>query len=602
MRSLSDLIAALRRDERGAVALTYLLLLPLIVLMLIGSLDFIRYSTAQGKLQNALDAAVISAGRRLDTFTPTSGSADETQWKQETASYFTSNVPDGYLNSTIAAANLNIGYNDERDASGFITIQYVAMNISASLPLLTTGLMERASFPLAAANKAERRARSDLEVVLAMDNSGSMAYSSRMVTLKSAAKQLVASLFKAADSGEDDVAKNEIDIGIVPFTGTVRIGDKEQALKWLNASWLTNSIVKIKANYLQNIWSGCIAEPAMTESPMPADVLTPDDGFQPLFLTYSYDYTPSGKTPTELVSFDAPSSPQTYDRRVWAEIKGSAIRVHLAVESEYCTEAPAIFLSADQDKIDSAIDSMESYGDTGVPVGLLWAWRMLSPEWRGERGWGDDVMPRDPAVNLSKIIVLLSDGDNRPLVNNWSYGYSEGSDIHASHTANIAKYSLVYKYKQGDTELQATENDLSLTIPKFRQCPVNPLKMYDPLDPPATSVDNDACLSLADADTDIGYHTGYNSSWYKEDLRRGKLTTSAYDGFMGVLCQRVKNDGNDIKVYTITLSTDVSANGVSVMRNCASGTNYYYSAENVADLPAVFDAIANSLTELRLTE
>lgn len=615
MNVLKRFLLVLQRDQRGAVTLTYLLCFPVILLALLGSIDFIRYSMAQSKLQNALDTAVISAGRNLDTFTPVpTGSDEEVKWRADAISYFFSNMPQGFLGSSVSEQSVDIIYREETDASGNATGgQLVSMSATGTLPLLVTGMIDRTAFNLSAQNEAVRRTRSDIEMVLALDNSGSMDYSGRMATLKTSSSQLVATLFNSAVD-ENGVAQNQVDIGLVPFTGTVRIGDKAQALKWLNADWVKDSKVKI-SNYIQNIWSGCIAEPAGTWSnnhPMPAKVWTPDAAFQPLFLTYSYNYSPfkneenTDKKLTDLIDFGEPSE-KSYDRRLWAEIEESSntIRVNLAVESEYCTEAPTSFLTSNPNVINNSINRMYPYGDTGVPVGLLWAWRMLSPQWRGEQGWGSDVMPRDPVPGrLKKVIVLLSDGDNRPLVNNWSDGYSE-SEGRYDVDKNIAKYSLVYHYQQGINTETATETDLSFTIPAFRQCPVNPLKMYDPLDPPLTNDDYDACVSFPVEDTDIGYHTGYTQYKHSpgEDERRGKLSSSAYNGFMSELCEEVKKDGNDIKIYSITLlGKDMTNASINVMRNCASGANYYYNTDNVAQLPAVFAAIAGSLTELRLTE
>src|SRR5690606_23825558 len=74
------------------------------------------------------------------------------------------------------------------------------------------------------------------------------------------------------------------------------------------------------------------------------------------------------------------------------------------------------FLSNEQDAIDDAIDNMQAEGSTIIPTGLLWAWRMLHPDWKG--GWGEPDMPRDadPEV-LTKVIVLLTDGENAPSSN-----------------------------------------------------------------------------------------------------------------------------------------------------------------------------------------
>ncbi|MEE3663845.1 TadE/TadG family type IV pilus assembly protein [Brenneria sp. g21c3] len=638
MNVLKRFLLILQRDQRGAVTLTYLLCFPVILLALLGSIDFIRYSMAQSKLQNALDTAVISAGRNLDTYTPVpTGSDEETSWRADAISYFFSNMPQGFLGSSVAKDKVIIKYDLETDESGNATGgQLVSMSATGTLPLLVTGMIDRTAFNLSAQNEAVRRTRSDIEMVLALDNSGSMDdpsgvdYKTRMDVLKSSSKTLVNTLFTAANKQVAGVPQNTVDIGLVPFTGTVKIGDKEQALKWLNADWVKNPSqkdrIRITEDYLQNIWSGCIAEPGgnwSQDNPMPAAALTPDAGFQPLFLTYSYNYEPfassSGKTLKRLSSFSG-------SKILWAEQNDNAIRVNLAVESNYCkqpaekTKAPAIFLSANKEVIDSAIDSMSSYGDTGVPVGLLWAWRMITPAWRGEQGWGDVVRPRNPNPDrLNKVIVLLSDGENRPVVR----GYPEGlNDKNISKPPVYLSYSeeftLTYDYQeQGGMQTRSetihptvtvkdkgTVKDVYDSIIPFRQCPIDALKMYDPREITQFSSLQTDCNDT-DTRTDIGYHTDYIDRYMEpvvEKRERGKLSTSAYDGFINALCQNVKNDGNGIRIYTVTLGNDVGSQGTQVMSNCASGVDFYFNASNVSSLPAVFAAIAGSLTELRLTE
>lgn len=597
LRRWCKVLTRLRQDQHGAVALTYLLCLPLIFIMLLAPIDFIRYSLAQSKLQNALDAAVISAGRRLDTYDP-KVAEQKVEWRDDAIGYFYSNMPKAYLGATILAPE--ISYSEEKSELNVSIGQLITMRVEGSLPLLVTGLIKKAAFGLAAENEALRKTRSDLEVVLALDNSGSMDDQSgvggtRMDVLKASSKRLVDTLFSAANREVAGFAKSEVNIGVVPFTGTVRV-DNERGMRWANATWLLRPEIKLKENYLKNLWTGCLAEPRGDWSkahPLPPQVLSPTAEFQPLFMTYSFYFSPklSKKSSiSKIINFDATSDAAWYDRRVFANISndGRQVKVNLAVEQEYCTQAMLNFLNDKQSEIKAGIDRMSSYGDTGVPVGLLWAWRMLAPAWRGERGWGDEELPQDPAPGrLNKIIVLLSDGENSPIVQN----YSEGYNYHYA----AAKFQLTYEYQQcggRSCKTRSRGETVMVSIPPFRQCPVNPLKMYDPTAITPESMQADCSASV---DTDIGYDSGgYNNGT--------KLTASAYDGYMSALCSAVKNDGNGIKIYTVTLGDNVGAAGTSIMRKCSSGAGYYFDAKNVGDLPGIFAAIAGSLTELRLAK
>src|SRR5262249_1977832 len=60
-------------------------------------------------------------------------------------------------------------------------------------------------------------------------------------------------------------------------------------------------------------------------------------------------------------------------------------------------------------------DSMVAAGDTLINEGIVWGWRMLSPNWRGL--WGGEMdansLPLDYNSGYSrKVVVLMSDGWN----------------------------------------------------------------------------------------------------------------------------------------------------------------------------------------------
>jgi len=72
-------------------------------------------------------------------------------------------------------------------------------------------------------------------------------------------------------------------------------------------------------------------------------------------------------------------------------------------------------LTDDPSTVLAGIASMEAVGNTIIPLGLQWGWRMLSPEWRGE--WGGTMNANDLPLDyntptMNKVIILMTDGDN----------------------------------------------------------------------------------------------------------------------------------------------------------------------------------------------
>jgi len=654
-----NLAQRLARDERGVIALTFVVTFSF---LLAGSLivfDIMRYNVAQARVQNALDTAVIAAGRKLANYKSTGyGDYDPGQaWRDDAKQYFDSNLPDGFLGLKLPASGeegaLTITYSEDRvNADGtavsdgtYLSAQRISMSISGKLPLLSAGYVDQTSMNLGARNWAVRRVRNDLELVLALDNTGSMSSGGKMTLLKTSSKTLISTVMAAAAAGgQADAGASGAYIGIVPFTDTVNVSGIPTAKGWLD-------VQPMQKNYIDNTWTGCIVEPGPASggwsnaNKLPAEHLTPAAKFKPLLSTYSFTYTPSimnannsgadKKTFRYLVQdtdidpagflFDAPSDPHQ-DRRIKATIGDNGwdkpstskdFNFNIAVESLYCPEASAFFLSKNQTALDTAIDAMDPNGGTGIPSGLLWAWRMLSPDWRGATGWGDADLPRDGDSKLRKVIVLLSDGDNA------GYGVVQRqSDYHSDPTnssfswgnaVEVAKLTYAYKKctktnwfgskcDEYSDPIQVPAEPVSVSLPydnkytygySFYQCPINGLLSVDPQQITKSNYGNSCSTSSSSVNSVV---TGY-----------GSLSNDAtFDAYMAQLCTNIKNDNpadhpNNITIYTLTLGTSVSPDAKAVMKACASDPSTYFDVTNANDLPKAFEEIAGALTELRLT-
>ena len=78
-----------------------------------------------------------------------------------------------------------------------------------------------------------------------------------------------------------------------------------------------------------------------------------------------------------------------------------------------CKAEKAIGLTAEKSTIKNTINSMSSGGYTRVDVGAAWAYRMVSPNWRGL--WGDPDLPLDYNTALmDKAVIIMTDGENNP--------------------------------------------------------------------------------------------------------------------------------------------------------------------------------------------
>lgn len=605
--ALSLFFRYLHREQRGAVALTWIIIFPVILLTLLAAIDFIRYSVVQSKLQNALDTAVISAGRNLDKFTPLSGSSDETRWRADAISYFFSNISSHFLGSSISQDQVTINYEEETSKQGIKTGQIVRMKATGSLPLLTTGFLSRPAFTLHAENEAIRRTRRDVEMVLALDNTGSMSNENRIGALKQASKELINTVLSASGNGRSY-------IGLVPFADTTYIGTDKT--RWLNST--AQSWPYIKAG---QYWGGCVVEPYTDNTFRPEPGLPGD--FNPLMTIGTRSvkladlYGKNNGYSVDPASITVKGSREKLIRTYTP--KDDVINVEFAFNSRYhqmqygdtgwrsnCPSGRKMqFLNNDASALTAKINAMFVDGRTIIPLGLLWAWRMLDPAWRGNNGWGDSEKPQDAAPGLTKVIVLLTDGNNGldPIIGNTlpaargTPGVAiDGGETHVSYSLNFN-----YRQKTADGSWSGIKNG-SYSVNENMANDHYFLNATYANSPDFNSLRTGSPTELANSRTANGTqikpygllfqgHNGNHSDWEGGNKTLNTLTSD--------LCQRIKTNG--ITLYTVVLGSGTNSSTKAMMQNCSSDKDHnYFDATNVGDLSSAFASIAASLTELRL--
>ena len=642
MKKRSSLFGRLLRDQRGVIALTFAATFSVMLGSSLMALDFVRYNVAQARIQNALDTAVISAGRKLANYQSTGPGYDPGQaWRDDATAYFKANVPDKFLGVAIPAGALTIDYGEDRvnaggqtsDSGQFLSAQRISMSVTGTLPLMSTGFVRETGLEIDAQNWAVRRVRNDLELVLALDNTGSMndpasSTSTKIQVLRDSATQLINTVMAASAAGGQTDGTSGAYIGLVPFTDSVNVGSIASSPGWLNGA------TPEQKNYIQSLWTGCIVEPGPASgadwtaaNPLPAALLSPSSAFKPMISVYSFDYQPPKLTLTgsypaynrlakdtslgpDGFAFNAPSS-AAKDRRIIANAPWSptpstdpqTFTINLAQEASNCTPSRTFFLSKDQTALLSAVAAMKGNGSTAVPTGLIWAWRMLSPQWRGAAGWGSSTLPRDGDSKLRKVIILLSDGDNDPTVrrgsnspgtDEWfklSYAYQE-----CTKTENVgtSRHPRFVCQTFSPTVKRVSNEAGRVKLSSFNQCPIIGLRSVDPAEITPANYDN-SCASSGPNSSTIGYPDGSKTGT--------TINSNSLDAYGTQLCANIKADPNNITLFTLTLGADVSDEARAVMRGCASDPDKtYFDVSNAADLPQVFNEIAGALTELRLTE
>lgn len=525
-RSIFRSLRSFARNESGMT-------LPMLGITMIGltamtglAIDIARLQMVQAKLQFSLDAAGLAAGSTVNT----------ANVNTEVSKYLTANF-NGYIGSTLTGTSVTVSADNS----------VITLAASASLPTTFLQVLGIATMNTNAHTQITRSA-SGLELVLVLDNTGSMSQSagggvSKISALKTAASTLINTLFGSGTA-------SNLWVGIVPFSQAVNIGTGNNA--WVDT-------VSYSPDWGPTSWGGCVDARVIKSPPIQMVIgnsstidmdITDDPPSVQKFTEYYYDsasenfwryylqcvttwnrcksgrcthvsptcstsggYTCTLISPTcqdvTQCTADATTTcgPVTY---------ASPLNTTSLGPNVYCPQA-LVPMTSDKNTLLNTINSLTAQGDTHIDLGMAWGWRMLSPRWRGT--WGGAMatnsLPLDyNTPHMAKAIVLLTDGDNT-IDNN-------------DRTA--------YEYL-GSGKLGTTDSATALS-------------------------------------------------------QLNNRTTQ--------VCATLK--ANNVYVYTIALGSQISSTGLSLLSNCATSSTYAFVSPTTTTLSSIFSTIGDSLSNLRVSQ
>ena len=423
-------IERLRDDDRGAVAVQFAFLALPIAILAFGLLDMNRISVQRRQLQDAMDAATLMAARS----TATTDAALDTVGDAAFAAELTG------LGMTLTTGNSTFKADSGNKVIG---------TASVSIQPIISNLWTKTD-PLVTATSEVVRSVNKLEVALVLDNTGSMGSNlgsggKKIDALIDASKDLVDTLATAAArASETDAVK----ISVVPFSMTVNVGSSHSSASWLTGTLPSDygpDVFESSQNRftlftrMDTPWKGCVES-----RPDPYDIS---------------DASPTSTTPATLfVPFFAPDEPDDdkvnypsssskyRDARTnwWGEIYNNWITDDKTNSNDWFTRQKEdnkyasgnkgkvisdaksganygpnagcgitsvlrmtnVRTSAGATTVKDKLDDMVATGNTNVAMGLVWGWHMVSPNAPFADGSAYGTK------NISKVIVLLTDGDN----------------------------------------------------------------------------------------------------------------------------------------------------------------------------------------------
>ncbi|RWC50104.1 MAG: VWA domain-containing protein [Mesorhizobium sp.] len=540
------------RSKSGNFSLVLGLGLPVMLTAVAFATDVSTLMRAKSNLQNALDSANLASSHL--------GDLDITR-NDAFNRYFQANiVGHGELSNAQATLTVDKGVN-------FVKTKAVA---SADVNLNFAFLFGNSKHIAVDASAVE--SNNQLEVVLVLDNTGSMA-GARMTALRTATKSLLDTL-EAAKS-----PTRKIRASLVPFVTAVNVNGDGFDPFWIDMEGKssTNGVnfpvvdgkrpnhmalfKQLKATGWTDAgwngtgWKGCVeARPgAYNISDTPPDPAKPDTMFVPYFapddpqvaqkpsasygnsdkyynnsyLDDGYDKTKLGKQKDNLLGIDL--SDLVGDLVTPGKSAKEMVAKYVAPVNELITETgtritvgpnracptPVVPLTDDFNKLRKAASEMTEWNGSGTNVseGLSWGMRVLSPA----APYTDGAPWKTPGI--SKIVLLLTDGENVV------YGASE----------------------------QPTKSDY----------------------------------------TSYGYLAGGRFGSDNQATAARNV-----DGWTKSVCTQLKDQG--VQIYTMVLQSDTAANR-ALYSACASDPSGYYAVNDPTKLPDVFQQIANKFSKLQLT-
>jgi len=391
-------LAAWRRDRDGAIAITFALTFAATMSALLFAVDMGRHHVTATRLQSALDAAALAGTRDLPS----------ASFETDVREVFDANFAHGGLGAEVT----DFAVTKLADDHG---VRRLRLTAEARLASPLGGLLDLASLDwlhVAAENETVRETQG-VELVMVLDNTGSMRGGGKDGELREAAMALTDVLF-----GEEQ-DKPHLWVGIVPYTATVNVGAQ-------HADWLVDDLAASAAPpasmaaFAPTDWKGCVLARAdggdRTDAPPAADPFDPY--FWPSMEDEDANYS----------MYDDPDDPNNNNGprlNVWPDDDGEVDERNAAQNDGYGPNLgcgpPILPLTSARAEVEAKIAEMAPWhrGGTMANMGLVWGWRALSPDWRGlwRDAAGDPISPDLPLDHderyMSKVIVLMTDGDNQ---------------------------------------------------------------------------------------------------------------------------------------------------------------------------------------------
>lgn len=361
-------ISRFRGDERGAAALLFAGASVPLMIVLVATTDYVRASNYRATMQTAVDSAAIALAK----------------------------APAGMTDADLQARGRLIFDGIVKQTGGYSTASFTAARNGQSITVNAAGAVQSSfgSFlkPVIDihAQAVVAAGKRKIELSLALDNTGSMAQSNKLVELKKAVVNLLDKMQTL-----NDAEAGAVKVALVPFTTQVKLGKSYANTPWVR--FHDNGAPGTAAE--KAAWNGCIMD-----RDQPQNVSDTD----PAGVVWSrwHPVAYQGKSPRN-VDWNGPCASLQQVMPLTADLK-----------------------STGAGSLRAAVAAMKANGNTNVSIGVAWGLKPLMNRapFAGAAAPGDN--------DVIKALIVLTDGDNTE--DRWS-GSQSAIDSRTSATCDMAK-------------------------------------------------------------------------------------------------------------------------------------------------------------------
>ncbi len=379
-------------DKTASMAVMFGIMAPILIGVAGMSLDYSQAYLVKQRLAQALDSAALAA---------VASEQGEAAIRQKVLDFFEANYPVSELGVTFDPIVSVAG--DEVTVTGYAQYHTLFLRV-IGIDVLDVS-----------AETTVVREVQGIEVVLVMDNTGSMSTNNNIQALRNAASNFVYIMYGIdVDAGAaasvdslDSMAtrdKSLIKVGMVPYSTSVNVGPyglgKDLYGDYYGEPFVNNpDNLSYTTNANSNNWFGCVLA-----DDYPGDTIDQEGPWD----MYRYCKDDDGNT-----ICDGYWNYGTYYPNRWPNY--------------ICPRTPITPLSSSPTAQKKAINKMNASGHTYGNFGMVWGYRVLSPEFPFEESvpWENEYW--------RKAVVMMTDGENTMHPHYSAYGPTASHNLNKNH-------------------------------------------------------------------------------------------------------------------------------------------------------------------------